>query len=258
MIDAQKDGHLWAQNYDRDLDDIFAIQSDIAERVATELRIHLVDSVKARLETEPTAKPEVYTLYLKGRFFWNERTKESIFRAIEYFELSIKKDPHFALGYSGLANCYQVIARNGLGEFAPNFLKVKEYTLKALELDPDLPEAHVALGAYLHYYEHDWKLSEPEYKRAIALKPSYATAHQWYSHVLAQQGRLPEALNEIRTAAELDPFSPVILENYGNGLYFIERVRKVVRITQKSLGNGSLPSLCVCVLNPDILCLEKI
>jgi adenylate cyclase len=139
MIDAQKDGHIWAQNYDRDLDDIFAIQSDIAEQVAKELRVQLVDSVKTKLETEPTAKPEAYTLYLKGRFYWNERTKESVLKAIEYFALSIKKDPEFALGYSGLATCYQVIARNGLGEYSPNFLRVKEYAMKALEIDPDLP-----------------------------------------------------------------------------------------------------------------------
>ncbi|MDA4129531.1 MAG: tetratricopeptide repeat protein [Thaumarchaeota archaeon] len=235
MIDAQKDGHLWAQNYDRDLDDIFAIQSDIAERVTKELRIQLVDSIKVRLETEPTAKPEAYTLYIKGRFFWNERTKEAVLKAIEYFELSIKKDPSFALGYSGLANCYQVIARNGLGEYAPNFQKVKEYAVKALELDPDLPEAHAALGAYLHYYEHNWKQAEAEYTRAITLKPSYATAHQWYSHVLVQQGRLPEAFNEIFRAMELDPFSPVINENYGNWLLYNGEYKKAIEQFRKVL-----------------------
>ena len=234
MIDAQNDGHLWAQNYDRELNDIFAIQSDIAERVAKELRVHLVDSVKSRLETKPTEKPEVYTLYLKGRHFWNERTKESIQKAIEYFELAIKKDLNFALGYTGLANCYLVIARNALGEYGPNFQRVKEYATKALELDPDLAEAHTALAGYLHYYEHDWRRSESEFKKAIELKPSYSTAHQWYSHVLAQQGFLQNALKEILRALELDPFSIAINDNFGNGLYFnkeydraIEQFKKV-------------------------------
>jgi adenylate cyclase len=178
MVDAQNDGHLWAQNYDRQLDDVFGIQSDIAERVAKELRVQLIGSVKSRLETKPTEKPDVYTLYLKGKYFWNERSKDSILKAIEYFELAIKKDPGFALGYTGLANCYQVIARNALGEYAPNFQKVKGYTTKALELDPNLAEAHTVFGAYLHYYERDWKRSESEFKRAIELKPSYSTAHQ--------------------------------------------------------------------------------
>jgi adenylate cyclase len=234
MIDAQNDGHLWAQNYDRQLDDIFAIQSDIAERVAKELRIQLVDSVKSRLESKPTEKPEVYTLYLKGKHFWNERNKESILKAIEYFELAVKKDPSFALGYTGLANCYQVIARNALGEYAPNFQKAKEYAMKALDLDPNLAEAHTALAGNLHYYQYDWKGAESEFRRAIELKPSYSTAHQWYSHVLAQQGFFREAMQEISRALELDPFSLAINDNFGNGLYFnkkydaaIEQFKKV-------------------------------
>ena len=126
-----------------------------------------------------------------------------------------------------------MIARNSLGEYGPNYEKGREYAVKALELDPDLPEARVVLGGYLTYYAHDWRGAESELKRAIALKPSYSTAHQWYSHVLAQTGRLSEALVEVRRAVELDPFSSVINENYGDGLYFQREYEKAIEQFKK-------------------------
>lgn len=233
MIDAQNDGHIWAQNYDRQLDDIFGIQSEIAERVARELRVQLVDTVKQRIETVPTQDTEVHNLYLKGKFFWNERSKESIKKAIAYFEQAIKKDPTFALGYAGLANCYQVIAKNGLDEFEPNYQKVKQNATKSLELEPDLAEAHTALAAYLHYYEHDLKRSDSEYRRALELNPSYSTAHQWYSHLLGQQGLALESIHELEKAIELDPFSLAINDNLASTYYFTGEYDKAIAVYKK-------------------------
>ena len=216
LIDAMTEGNLWAQNYDRQLDDLFAIQSEIAESVASELRVKLVGSEKKRLEKKPTENSEAYTLYLKARLFWNERSRESIEKAIAYFKRAIKLDPSFALGYSGLADCYQVLGHNQLAEFGPSYEKAREYANKALELDRNLAEPHVTLAGMKAAYERDWKGAESEFKRAIELKPSYATAHQWYALFLGMQGRFKEAEREIRKALELDPLSLIINVNIGD------------------------------------------
>jgi len=228
LIDTENEGHIWAQNYDRQLDDLFAIQSEIAESVAAELRVKLVGAEKKRLEKNPTASPQAYTLYLKARLFWNERSLESIQKAITYFKQAIKLDPRFALGYSGLADCHQIMAHNGLAEPGPNYEKAREYAEKALELDNDLAEAHAALGGVNCNFAHDWKAAEREYKRAIELKPSYASAHQWYSIFLAMQGRLDEAGSEIKKALELDPLSLIININVGDKYYYAKEYGKAI------------------------------
>jgi len=171
---------------------------------------------------------DAYILYLKGRHYWNERSVEGVRQAIVYFEKSIEKDPRFALGYSGLADCYQVMARNRLAEFGPNYEKAREYVTMALEIDPDLAEAHTTLGAILHYYLRDWKASEREFRRALELKPSYATAHQWFSHVLFQQKRFEEADKELFIAHELDPFSLAINHNLAGSYYFNEKFDEAI------------------------------
>jgi adenylate cyclase len=221
LLDSKTEGHLWAENYDNKLvNDVFTIQSEIAEKVAGELKVKLAGEEKVLIEVIPTSVTAAYTLYLKGRHFWNERSKESIEKAISYFQEAVKKDPGFALGYSGLADCYQVMARNGLAEYSPSYEKAKEYATKALKLDENLAEAHATLAGMLHYYERKWDESESEFKKAIDLKPSYSSAHQWYSHLLAQQGRLNDAGHEIRRAYELDPYSPSINHNLAAYYYF--------------------------------------
>jgi len=234
LIDTGSEGHLWAQSYDRQLDDIFEIQSEIAEKVAKELRIQLLESEKLRLEVRPTTDAEAYTLYMKGRHFWNDRSDEGIRKAIAYFEHAIEKDPKFALGYSGLADCYAVMARNSQAEFEPAFQKAKEYAAKALALDDGIGETHAALGNILLYYDRDWSRSEAEFLRAIDLKPNYATAHQWYSHLLGQQRRFPEAGKEILTALRLDPFSPVINMNAAAWYYYDRQFDKAVELCKKA------------------------
>jgi adenylate cyclase len=237
LIDTENEGHMWAQTYDRQLDDLFAIQSEIAEKVAGELRVKLVESERRRLEKKPTESAEAYTLYLKARHFWNERSEEGIRKAIAYFNQAIKLDPGFALGYSGLANCYQVLGHNQLAEFGPSYEKAREYAKKALELDKDLAEPHAALAGVKTNYERDWKAAEAEFRRAIELKPSYATAHQWYAIFLGMQGRFDEAEQEVRKALELDPLSLIINVNVGDSLYYrkeydraIEQYRSVIEM----------------------------
>ena len=228
LIDAASEGHVWSQNYDRQLDDLFAIQSEIAESVAGELRVKLVESERKRLEKKPTANSDAYTLYLKARLFWNERSRESVEKAIAYFKKAIKLDPSFALGYSGLADCYQVMGHNQLAEFGPSYERAREYANKALQLDRDLAEPHAALAGMKTNYERDWKGAEAEFKRAIELKPSYATAHQWYALFLAMQGRLEEGKREVRKALELDPLSLIINVNVGDTYFYSKEYDKAI------------------------------
>lgn len=237
LIDSKSEGHTWAQNYDRRLEDIFVIQEQIATSVTRELKVRLVESERRRIERRPTESTEAYTLYLKGRHYWNERSEESVKKAVEYFNKSLAFDPGFALGYSGLADCYLVMGFNWLAEPLPSFEKAKEFSTKALELDPNLGEAHIVLAAAIHNLEFEFEKSEPEMKRGIELNPNYPTGHQWYSQFLWFRRRFGESDREIRKALELDPFSLAINVNLGDLLYYqgkfdsaIEQISKVTKM----------------------------
>ncbi|HYB05059.1 MAG TPA: adenylate/guanylate cyclase domain-containing protein [Nitrososphaerales archaeon] len=235
FIDARNEDHVWAQSYDKQLDDIFAIQSDIAGRVSNELKIKLLESEKKELERKPTNSTEAYTFYLKGRYYWNERSDEGMRKAIEYLKHAIRVDPDFALGYSGLADCYMVMAHNGQAEPEPTYLMAKEYAQKAQELDQGLAEAHTAMAAVLSFYEHLWEPAEVEFKRAIDLQPSYSSAHQWYHNTLLFLRRFGEAKAEITKALQVDPFSYVINLVYGWSLYYRKEFDRAIEHYKKVL-----------------------
>ncbi len=246
LVDVQSQGHLWAQSYDRDLDDVFAVQSDIARQVADALKVRLLPSDKEEIERVPTKNSEAYVLYLKGRQYWNERSLPGLRKAIEYFKKAIEKDPNYAAAYAGLAQCHIVIAFNGLEEPAPNIAKMKEYVGIALRLDQNLAEAHASQGIIYFDFEHDQKRSEEEFKRAIELNPSYATAHQWYGNHLGFWGRGSESYAELKRALELDPFSPIVNVNYGDYFKKITReYEKAIEEYRKALmiSPGFLPAL---------------
>jgi TolB-like protein/Tfp pilus assembly protein PilF len=220
LINVADDQHLWAQNYDRNLDDIFAVQSDVAKQVAEALRVRILSSEKERVEKKPTESTLAYTLYLRGRSIWNKRGLENLKKAMEYFELAVKEDPSFALGYAGQADCAILLRDNRNIDREENLAKAKALLEKALQLDPALAEAHTTLG-FVHYSEYDLRRAEEEFRKAIELKPSYATAHQWYAFVLRSELRWDEALKEIEKAVELDPLSGVIVFNLG--FYYMVR-----------------------------------
>src|SRR5437899_8610567 len=228
LIDAKNDRHLWAQSYDRDLTDIFAVQGDIAEQVAGALKVKLLSKEKEALEQKPTGSAESYSLYLKGRYFWNERTRESVKKAIRYFEEAVRLDPNFALAYSGLADCHLVLEDRGWTSHAEAGPLTKGYAEKALELDRDLAEAHASLGLVL---DEQWDLAgaEKELKRAIELNPNYATAHQWYSIMLASTDRQEEGIAEVRMALRLDPASAIVNMNLANQLLSTVRFDEPVK-----------------------------
>jgi adenylate cyclase len=222
LIDTKNDDHLWAESYDRNMEDIFEVQSDIAENVADALKMRLLDQEKQQIEKKPTRNIGAYTLYLKGRYYWNERNKESLEKAIKYFEEAVKRDPEFALAYSGLADSYIVLVDHGYLTRSEGYANAREEATKALELDDTLAEPHTSLANILSV-EWDWTRAEEEFAKALKANPNYATAHHWYSIHLATLGRLDEAVRELKIAEELDPLSPMIHSYGALGVYLPAR-----------------------------------
>ncbi|HYC12411.1 MAG TPA: hypothetical protein VEC02_07135, partial [Nitrososphaerales archaeon] len=211
LIDVARDRHLWAQNYDKNLDDIFEVQSDVAKQVADALRVRILSPERERIEKKPTESTSAYTLYLKGMHYFNLRymhsageSKENVKTALRFFEQAVAEDPRFALGYVGQAGCHDVLGHTYDVEREANLKRYEELITKALELDPELAEAHASRGLHLDSFED----AERELKKAIELKPSYAVAHGWYFQWLLAKSKWEEALAQIDKALQLDPLSP--------------------------------------------------
>ena len=227
LIDAETDEHLWGETYDKELTtaNLFAIRSDLVKQVAAALEATLSPEVEARIEAQPTEDLEAYNLYTRGRYFWNKRTRDGIETAIEYFRQAIERDSSYAMAYAGIADSYSLLANYNHMPRDEALPLARIAAERALELDEDLAEAHTAL-AYADAGTNEWvfnsaalyygadparlEVAESRYKRAIALNPSYATAHHWYSVLLWTTGRPEEALDEIRRAHDLDPLSGTI------------------------------------------------
>ncbi len=211
LIDVPTESHLWSEKYDRELDDIFRIQDDIAGKIAQALRVKLASVESAGKHGDNI---EAYTLYLKGRFYWNKRDKEGVLESLKLFQEATRMDPNYARAYSGLADAFYIAATYGFMNLAEGLTKSKEAAMKALELDDTLAEAHASLGVIL-YGDLQYEKAQRELRIAIELNPSYASAHHWYSLCLQDMGRVKEGIEEIEKAHELDPLSPVITLNVG-------------------------------------------
>jgi TolB-like protein/Tfp pilus assembly protein PilF len=207
LIDVKQDEHLWSQSYDRELQDVFAIQSDIANKVADALHVHLLVQEKQSIENKATSNIESYTLYLKGLHSRGKRTEEGYTLAIKYFEEAIKKDPGFALAYAGMADCYERMGEDGMLPPKDSFPRAREYALKSIQLDNSLAEAHATLGAVLEEYYFDIAAAEDEFRLALGLNPNYGMVCHSYGAHLACVGRLDEAIAEIGRAQELNPLA---------------------------------------------------
>jgi TolB-like protein/DNA-binding winged helix-turn-helix (wHTH) protein/Tfp pilus assembly protein PilF len=210
---------VWSEAYDRELRDILSVQRSVAESVGSRILLAFADTRSRRSEAAQV-DPEAYTLFLKARYFWNQRDGAAIRKSIDYFEQSIARQPDYAGAYAGLAQAYVSLGHRTAVSPVDAARKAREIAQKALELDGELAAGRVALAGVKGMFEWDWRGAEREFRRALDLNPSDATGHHWYSHVLRSLLRLEEALAEIRTAAALAPLSLVIGTDVGNVLLY--------------------------------------
>jgi TolB-like protein/DNA-binding winged helix-turn-helix (wHTH) protein len=223
LIQIKDRTHLWAHEYDRELRDILALQSEISLEVADEIQLVLGDHQKIVPQDVRTSSPnndEAFDLYLRGRYFWNKRTIEGFQQAITYFQQAVTKDPNYARAYAGIADSYSLLGGYRGVPQEGSMAQARAAAQHALQLDDSLPEAHTALALIVQNYDHDWETAEKEFRRAIELNPNYATAHHWYAEHLAFRGRYDEAFVEIERARQLDPLSLIIAADRGVMLYY--------------------------------------
>jgi TolB-like protein/Tfp pilus assembly protein PilF len=240
LIDVQSQVPLWSHQYDRDFRDVFAIQSDVAKQVAKALEVHLVTKEKSQIEKKKTDNLEAYNLYLKalylkGRYHWNKRTEGEVKKGIKYFEQAIKEDPNYAEAYSGLADSYILLGYFGTLRPEEAYRRAKEAALEALKRNDTLAEAHVSLAYAKYAYDWDWSGAEREFRRAIELNPSYATAHHWYAWYLTTMGRHDEAIAAIKRAEDLDPLSLIIRVGVGWLFYYARQYEHAIAQYLKTL-----------------------
>jgi len=224
LIQVKDQSHLWARQYDRDLGHLLELQEEVAREVANEIEFSL--SGRRPIEPAQAAAPargansyETYDLYLKGRYFWNQRTAEGFRQAADYFQQAIDRDSNFGRAYAGLADTFTLMSTWYMGPQNELMPKAKATALRALELDESLADAHASLALIKENYDYDWPGAEKEFRRAIELDPQYATAHQWYAEFLSWQGRFPEAFAESEQARKLDPLSLIIATDRASILY---------------------------------------
>src|ERR1700675_4551587 len=237
LIRVPADEQMWARSYEGDLRDTLALQSEVAQAIAEQIRATLSRRQQAALRKAKTVSPDAYEAYLKGRYFWNKRTGEGLKEAIDYFSRAIETDPTYAEAYSGLADSYALSGDWEYGVLSPQeaFRKAKAAATKALALDDSLGEAHTSLAFALDLYGWDWEAAEKEYKLAIKLSPGYATAHLWYAWHLILMGRNSEGLIELRKAESLDPLSLIISADMADALCIAHRYDEAVQQSNKTL-----------------------
>ena len=231
LIQMRDQTHVWAREYDRELVHVLPLQGEIAREVTDEI----YRTLGGRAGTEPPLQTfsapksyEAYDLYLKGQYFFNQRSVAGFEQAIDFFQQATRKDPNYARAYAGLADCYALIGGySGLSK-TDLMPKARAAAQHALELDGNLAEAHTALALIVQNYDWDWQTAENEFQRAIQLNPNYATAHHWYAEHLTWQGRFEQALRENERARQLDPLSLIIAADNGATLYYSRQYDRAI------------------------------
>ncbi len=223
LVNAADGYQLWADAYDRELKDVFAVQEDIARAIISALRVRLGTTGSEALRARPTGDLAAYDLYLKGRFAWNQRTAVGMREAVRYLEQAVARDSGFALAWAALADAYVLVIPYGDASREATWPKARAAAGRALALDSTLGEAHTALAYGTMIYDWDWPAAEASFRRAIAVDSTYPTGHQWYADFLWGRGRLEEALQQMQLAQRLDPLSLVIGSELGATYYLLRR-----------------------------------
>lgn len=246
LLETGDGEEIWGDQYDRDLTELFAVQDDISREVSLKLRLKITGEAEIRLAKRYTENIEAYQLYVLARRWCEKRSEEGFRRGVEYLTRAIQMDPNYALAYAELAQCISIPCYYGSVDPNVAYPKAKASALRALEIDPNLAEAHEVLATAMQNYDWDWRNAESRFKRAIELNPSYATAHYHYSYLLAQLGRFAEAIREATEALSRDPVSHLL----NAGLAFVLlQARSYERCIKQALTASEVdPNMTLCYL----------
>jgi eukaryotic-like serine/threonine-protein kinase len=235
LVDVATGSQLWGAQYDRKPGDIFAIQDEISNEISGNLRLKLTRAEKKRLTKRQTDDAEAYRLYLKGRHHWNRWTEEGFYKAIEYFQQAVNKDPGYALAYAGLADSYVLLGWNSYLPSKDAFPKAKVAAMEALRLDSALGEARTPFAAVLWLHDWQWQEAQTEFKRSLVINPTYPTANHWYAEYVMTMGRHSEAITRMQNSQELDPLSLIISDAIGWSLYMARRYDEAIEQLQRTV-----------------------
>jgi serine/threonine-protein kinase len=236
LVEPKTEKHLWGETFDRQLADVFEVQSEVAQQITGALAATLSPEEKKRLDAKPTESAEAYNLCLLGRFHANKWAEADVQKGIEFFLQALEKDPSYGVAYAGLADAYELLSIGFSSKPPAEYLaQAKTMALKALELDNTLAEAHTSLAYARWLGDLDWSGAEREFKRALELKSSYVMAHEWYAEYLAALGRHDEAVAEIKKAQQLDPLAVPVTRAVGWVLYYARRYDEAINELQKAL-----------------------
>ena len=235
LVDVATGCQLWGAQYNREPSDIFVIQDEISNEISGKLRLQLTRAEKKRLTRHHTENAEAYQLYLKGRHHWNRWSEEGFYKAIEYFQQAVEKDPSYALAYTGVADSYVLLGWNSYLPPKEAFPKGKAAAITALHLDPDLAEAHTPLAALMWLHDWQWEGAETEFKRSLELGPTYPTANHWYAEYVTTMGRHEEAIARMNKGQELDPLSLIINVAVGWAFYLARRYDEAIEQLRRTI-----------------------
>ncbi|WP_051189413.1 tetratricopeptide repeat protein [Daejeonella oryzae] len=235
LINVEDGFHIWSERYDREMEDIFAIQDEIAFAITEKLKVTLLENDRELITKTHTQNTEAYHLYLQGRYFWNRRNEEGLKAASRFFEKALQKDPDYALAWAGLADTYSLMGEYTNISRRELFPKQMDAVNRALKIDPNLGEAHISMATSLMLNDWDWENSEKEFKIGIKMSPNYATGHHWYAEWLLFTGNFNEAIREISIAVELDPVSQGILKDKGICYYYNRQYDEAIDIAMQTI-----------------------
>ena len=235
LVDAKTNRQIWGEQYDRKLDDLLSVQSDITAEISDKLRLRVTGEEKTRLVKRQTQDSESYQLYLRGRYQWNKRTLDGMQQAIDLFQQAIAKDSHYALAYAGLADAYILLADYNVLPAREVMPRARDAAAQALQIDDSLAEAHTSLGWVKLAHDWAWPDAEREFKRALQLNPNYALAHQMYGEYLTVTGKPDEAALEMQRALELEPVSLPMNRAVGSAAYYAGRYDQAIEQARKTL-----------------------
>jgi serine/threonine protein kinase/tetratricopeptide (TPR) repeat protein len=253
LVDGARQAHLWGGNFSRKLDDIFAVQEEIAQQISEHMRLHLSPQEKKKLAARDTGNREAYQAFLRALYFWNKWTPASSWRAMEYCRLAIEKDPAYAPAHAVMADCYTSLAVFGVLPAKEAFPQAKAAAAKAVKMGPSLSDAHLAVGLISLYFDWDWVVAEKHLRRAVELSPHSARAHYGLSLWLLVQQRHVEAIQEADNALELDPLSLPMNFNVGYLNYFAGNNDRAIGQFEKILEMDPSFMLASLILSPAYL-----